>query len=565
VSAVLAVAQGTVWEHQHDEGTTFDLSIGIVQRGELVPDQTRHPATVESLYKTVEGNSAYNVQDVVDSVSVPDYRMFHPPGYYVLLHVWTKIFGTSNVLLRLPAYILAALAILGMVRIARRVIPGENAGVWVALIFGLSPWVLRITNFARPYHLALFCAVWATVCVVSMRDDKNRRFWRVLFVLLSVLGMYTLYHYAFVLAWHLALMAWEARSARPERRRAEIFGLYGVLLAILLGFGPWLRNFYYHIALAGNSDDYFIGAVAPVKWYFYLERAYQDFAISDAVRTYFGQELRVISLALGSITLIVAIWAFAGPARRALDQHARRFWLSAALLPLLLLASDVVLGNHTIFITKLSFGLIVLLVLVVVYAWLAVPIAWLRYSGLTCWALLLAASVSFNTYSKAAIRSDMEAAAAAIAQADTNYHLIVLSTDLRGYSVPFLLSLRDAGVRNVFVTQANKHEDLSALLVEVDNGYSSRFSRVSLVNFQIPTQKNRLMWDMNFVKENLVAIARPKWRIFWHDLQQWSGEDAIGTKDRQPDNSRELWVFGPVKAKFYASPITTDEESAKAL
>lgn len=554
------MTQGAVWEHQHDEGTTFDLAVGIITKGELVPVWPKSPVPVTSLYETVEARTDYNVRDAVESVTVPDYRMFHPPGYYVLLHLWTKVVGTTRIPMRLPAYLLGALALLGMVAIARRVIPEAAGTLWVAVIFGLSPWVLRLENFTRPYHLALFCAVWATVAVLRMQEPGPRRGWRLLFVVLSLVGLYSIYHYAFMLAWHLALMAWHGWSLGPARRRAEVLSLSAVLLGIFAGFAPWLRNFGLHLQVSGNSGDYFTGTVAKTHWYTYAQRAFQDFTIADAIQTYQGRLLGTSVLVLGALTLPVLIWAFAGPARRALDSGARRFWISATLVPLMILASDVVLGSHTIFIPKLCFGMIILLVLMLVRAWLAVPLRWLRNTGLAGWALLLGISVAFNTYTRAAEPADMEDAAAVIAQADTDDHLVVMSTDLRGYSAPFLLSLRDAGVGRVFVTQASGHKNLLELMDGVSK--STRFSRVTLVNFKIPTWKGQLMWEETFVRREVVIPAREgkQWLVFWRNRQPWMGARAELAGDRTPTRFRELWVLGPVRTRFYSSPIVTEDE-----
>jgi hypothetical protein len=559
VSVLIAMAQGSVWEHQHDEGTTFDLAVGIITKGELVPQLPKPALPITALYRTVEANTDYDLRDAIESVTVPDYRMFHPPGYYALLHIWTKVFGTSRLGLRLPAYLLAGLALLGMVRIARRVIPEANGDLWVAVLFGLAPWVLRMTNFARPYHLALFCAVWATVAVVSMQDEKPRRGWHFVFVVLSLLGMYTLYHYAFVMAWHLGLMAWHALSARPERRRTQLVGLGAVLLGLAAGFAPWLRHFLAHMTLSGRSGDYFTGTVAQADWTTYAQLAYQDFALGDALQTLWGEHLGAASMALGVLTLPAVLWAFLGPPRRALDSRAKAFWISATLMPLLLFASDLWRGSHTIFIPKLCFGMIILFVLLTVRGWLSVPWTWLRTVGLGGWGLLLALALSLNTYTRAAEPSDMQRAAAAIAQDDSPDHLVVLSTDLRGFSAPFLLSLRDAGVSKVFVAQAAGHEALQDLMQVVSNKWGSHFRRISLVNFNIPAWRGLLMWKPKFLRDEIASAAK-QWKVSWADKQGWMNEDAMVAGDRSPGSDRELWIFSPVRARYYYTPIPTLDE-----
>ena len=98
-------------------------------------------------------------------------------------------------------------------------------------------------------------------------------------------------------------------------------------------------------------------------------------------------------------------------------------------------------------------------------------------------------------------------APAAIAQDDSPDHLIVLSTDLRGFSAPFLLSLRDAGVSKVFVAQAAGHKALRDLMNVVSNNWGAHFQRVSLVNFNIPRWRGLLMWKPKFLRDEIAAPA----------------------------------------------------------
>ena len=75
------------------------------------------------------------------------------------------------------------------------------------LLLAVSPWFVGYSVLLRPYALALclgLLTTWAALEIhVPNATTSQRRLWRVLFVVLSSLGLYTLYHYVFVLAWQM--------------------------------------------------------------------------------------------------------------------------------------------------------------------------------------------------------------------------------------------------------------------------------------------------------------------------------------------------------------------------
>jgi hypothetical protein len=554
LGVLLVVARGAAWEHRHDEGTTFDLAIGMILRDKFVDTFPANPVPIESLYKVIDGRSDYDAADAIASVGLP-YRMFHPPGYYAALHLWTKVFGTGKLVLRIPAYLLAALAILGMALIARRVIPERGAAVWVAAFFAVCPWVISVFNFARPYHLALFLAVWSTVAVLEMSRDGPRMRWRILFVATSLLGIYTLYHYAFVLLWQMIFLLCSAWGTGPARRKREILGLVGCGAVIAAGFVPWLRVFRVHLRASGNSGDYFTGGLPDLPEghaQFRTLFAFRDYALADSVDTLGGRGLILMVSILGGLTLLAVLWGALGPARKALSgpamRQARIFWITAPALPLLIWLSDLWRSSHTVLITKICFGFIILLVLATVRAWLCAPRV-LRVLGLTAWVTTMGLATLLCTYDRALTTSGAEATAQLIAQADTDQHLLVFSTGLRGYSVPMLLSLRDAGVKNVYVTRATEKQ-LGGMLAAVAS--QPMFRRVSLVNFMIPNQSGTLMWDLDLVKN--LAIKMRKDKNTWvplHDADEpWIGIPPLDGVTRK-GRFRECWFLQPVRMRFF--------------
>ena len=556
VALLLAFARGAAWEHRHDEGTTVDLAIGMVLRDRFVEGHpVGQPVPIGSLYDVVEGRSDYDVLDAIDSV-VPTpppvtYRMFHPPAYYALLNVWTKVFGTGRLVMRLPAYLLLALSVLAMYRIGRRVIPEPHGGLWLAALYGVSPWVISITNFARPYSLALPLAVLSTAAVVALHDPAERASrgrWRVLFVVCSALGLYTLYHYAFVLAWHGLLLLWLAwRSEAAERKRELAWTLaLGAVIAAL--FAPWIRVLLVHLTVSAKSGDYFLGAVREGYTQIRIFMSLRDYALADSVET-LGRDILVPTVTVLSIlTLPALLWACFGAPRRRLQGKLAIFWLSLPLLPLLVGVQDLARGSHTILITKISFGFIILLMLLVVRAWLSLPSRALRTAGLSAWLLLLLSSSALCTYTRALVPSDSERTAALIAQMDDDDHLVVISTGLRGFSVPLLYSMREAGVENVFVIRCEQ-KDLPSLFRSINQ--ATIFKRVSLVNFNIPQWPRALMWEPEALKKLAETVrSTPNW-IVQHDLELPFLGIAPARGERKATRFRELWIHGPLKMRFF--------------
>jgi len=544
-SLALMFARGSAWEYRHDEGTTFDLAVGKVLINEFIKEWPARPVPIGALYDTIENRTAYSLWDAVDSVELP-YRMFHPPGYYALLHMWTKVFGTGKLMLRLPSYLFTILTLLALARIARRVIPGERSALWAAALWGLSPWVVSITNFARPYHLAMCIGVWATVAILGMHEGEARKRWRAAFVLLSALGLYVIYHYAFVLAWHAGLLLMLSWREGAGKRVKSVVALAASGAAIVVLFSPWIRVFRVHMRGSARSGDYFLGAVEPTEWPTRALKSLQDFALADSAWVYGGGWLRTAVMLLGIGTLVLAVWSFAGPARKELDGTARTFWISAALLPLLLILSDMLRGSHTIFITKLCFGMVPLFVLLVVRAWTAAPWRLLRVAGLSAWSIVLVLAVMFVTYADAKHINDNERAAALLAQADDGGHLVVLSTDIRDFTVPFLLTLRDEGVKDIFITRCHEPK-LDNLVRTVAN--AGVFDQMSLVNMKV-THTPRFMWGEEFLRGIAETVRAEGWTTFWAKDPGWFvGKPPLGR--RVASKLREVWMIGPIQGRFF--------------
>ncbi|MEU9826766.1 glycosyltransferase family 39 protein [Micromonospora chersina] len=86
--------------------------------------------------------------------------------YYLLMHGWTALFGTSPTALRLPS----ALAMAGAAALTARLgarLAGPRAGLLAGLLLTVLPVTSRYGQEARPYALATLLAVLATLLLVG--------------------------------------------------------------------------------------------------------------------------------------------------------------------------------------------------------------------------------------------------------------------------------------------------------------------------------------------------------------------------------------------------------------
>ncbi|MFG1657411.1 glycosyltransferase family 39 protein [Micromonospora chersina] len=96
--------------------------------------------------------------------------------YYLLMHGWTALFGTSPTALRLPS----ALAMAGVAALTARLgarLAGPRAGLLAGLLLAMLPVTSRYGQEARPYAPATLLAVLSTLLLVgALHRPTWRRF-----------------------------------------------------------------------------------------------------------------------------------------------------------------------------------------------------------------------------------------------------------------------------------------------------------------------------------------------------------------------------------------------------
>ncbi len=165
----------------------------------------------------------------------------HPPLYFVLLHGAIRLFGESDLALRLLSIIAATLCVPLLYALGKR-LAGARVGVLAALWAALSPFYLWYAHEVRMYTLITALGAAGTYCLWRAADER-RATWLAGYVATVILGMSTLYFYALLVGVQLlfgaALVAGRTRlrlRALPRWARA----MAALLLLLLVGLIAWL-------------------------------------------------------------------------------------------------------------------------------------------------------------------------------------------------------------------------------------------------------------------------------------------------------------------------------------
>lgn len=97
-------------------------------------------------------------------------------AYYILMYGWTRIFGFSELAMRLPSLLAVAVAAGLLMALCRR-LGGTAYGITAAAIFVILPRVQYVATDARSYALTVLGAVLATYLLVVIRESPSRLRW----------------------------------------------------------------------------------------------------------------------------------------------------------------------------------------------------------------------------------------------------------------------------------------------------------------------------------------------------------------------------------------------------
>ena len=183
---------------------------------------------------------------------------FNPPLYYLILHFWMKIFGTSEIAVRMPSFIFHLLLIYVSYLFAKNVFKFSKLTTYYLLftIF-LNPMLIYFSFEARMYSLLAFLAA------ASMYFFFTKQ-WK-LYVLFSALGLWTQPFMLFVIISQIFYFAlqdsrgYTEGELKQEKRETRIYFLVSLIFIFLL-FSPWLPVILLQLTRSGKMWMW------PIDW-----------------------------------------------------------------------------------------------------------------------------------------------------------------------------------------------------------------------------------------------------------------------------------------------------------
>ena len=147
------------------------LSVALL----LLATALRLPTLADQSFWNDEGNTARLVERPISLILEGAAGDIHPPGYYLLLHVWRALVGETEFALRAYSAYCGILTVAVTIAIARRASRGTLAAVAAGLIAVLHPLSVVYSGEARMYaQLGLLSALtlWAAIGLVDRKDAR---------------------------------------------------------------------------------------------------------------------------------------------------------------------------------------------------------------------------------------------------------------------------------------------------------------------------------------------------------------------------------------------------------
>ncbi len=217
----------------NDELATVVFSLGNSLRA--VPlDQ---PIALDILLAPLQPNLAHSLSDVVDRLLT---ESTHPPLYFMLMHLWLKLFPTEQGLVttwaaRSLSAILGIMSIPAMFGLGWLAFRSLWAGQSATALMAVSPYGVYLAQEARHYTLAVLLIIASLTCLmVAVQSIDRLPLWLCLvWVGINGLGVATHYFFGLVLmAEAIALIGYRGNSGGQR--------LYGVAIATLFTVLLWL-------------------------------------------------------------------------------------------------------------------------------------------------------------------------------------------------------------------------------------------------------------------------------------------------------------------------------------
>lgn len=240
-------------------------------------------------------------------------RTFVAPGengpiYNLMLALWIRVAGISEIAVRLPSAVFGVLALPLVYLLARR-IAGSTVALIATALLAMSPYHIWYSQEAKMYTMVVFLALVSTYALI-MALEKNHRWWWVAYAAVTTLMFYT--HVATILVFGAQFLYAVATWKQWQDRRRPWAIAIAVLTLPYVPIGLWAMR-----VIGGGAETWH---PAVTLW-----NALEIFGIKFAVDRY-DDDIRIWA------SILYAVLAVAGIAGLAYWRRREKWWLLVSLL-----------------------------------------------------------------------------------------------------------------------------------------------------------------------------------------------------------------------------------------
>lgn len=156
---------------------------------------------------------------------------FHPPLYHYLVYFWLRI-GKEEWWLRTTSVFAGMFSVYFTYLFSKKLLD-KKIGLFTALFLATSPFHVYYSQELRPYALSCLLAIISFYLFIDTMYEKKK--FSFPFVLVNILGLYTLYFFPFVLISQFLFLLFLKREKLAFWAKHTIFSF--------LAFLPWLPFF----------------------------------------------------------------------------------------------------------------------------------------------------------------------------------------------------------------------------------------------------------------------------------------------------------------------------------
>jgi len=175
--------------------------------------------------------NSYSFFEMITQYAIAD---FHPPGWFIILWLWGKLFGYSEIAVRLPSVIFGVLTIYSVYLIGKKIV-SQKLGLMAALLFAINPLHIYYSQEARMYALAtLAVSINFFLFIKVIKKEKVNMIFLIFANLLVLSSDYVAY---FIFPAQLAFLLLIRKKALVKK------WLMALIIAVLIGIW-WLPIFF---------------------------------------------------------------------------------------------------------------------------------------------------------------------------------------------------------------------------------------------------------------------------------------------------------------------------------